>query len=129
MKQYDPERLLQEAKKAEANAYAPYSKKANGAALLSSDGNVYTGCTVENMAYPISVCAAKGALVNAITKGTRSFIAIAVSGDGIDAQYLCGDCRQALMEFEADIDVISERNPAVVRRLVDLLPDAFEIAE
>lgn len=127
MKPYDVEDLLREAKKIEANAHAPYSKKSNGAALLAADGRIFVGCTVENAAYPTSVCAAKAALVQAVTMGARQFTTIAISGDGVDAGYLCGDCRQAYAEFGLDLDVISERNPLEAKRLADLLPDAFVV--
>ena len=125
MEPYDVEYLLREAKKVEANAHAPYSNKANGAALLTADGRVFVGCTVENAAYPTSVCAAKAVLVQAISAGARQFTAIVISGDGVDDGYLCGDCRQAFAEFGLDLEVISERNPLEAKRLADLLPDAF----
>lgn len=96
--------LLALARRARENAYAPYSGFAVGAALLGADGRVYTGCNVENAAYPVACCAERTALFHAVAEGAREFAAIAVAGgrigDNAEASCPpCGVCRQALAEF------------------------------
>ena len=96
--------LLALARRARENAYAPYSGFAVGAALLGADGRVYTGCNVENAAYPVACCAERTALFRAVAEGAREFTAIAVAGgrvgDKAEASCPpCGVCRQALAEF------------------------------
>ena len=96
--------LLALARRARENAYAPYSGFAVGAALLGADGRVYTGCNVENAAYPVACCAERTALFHAVAEGAREFAAIAVAGGrvGDNAEESCppcGVCRQALAEF------------------------------
>lgn len=96
--------LLALARRARENAYAPYSGFAVGAALLGADGRVYTGCNVENAAYPVACCAERTALFHAVAEGAREFAAIAVAGgrvgDKAEASCPpCGVCRQALAEF------------------------------
>ena len=96
--------LLALARRARENAYAPYSGFAVGAALLGADGRVYTGCNVENAAYPVACCAERTALFHAVAEGAREFTAIAVAGGRIgdnaeESCPPCGVCRQALAEF------------------------------
>ena len=96
--------LLALARRARENAYAPYSGFAVGAALLGADGRVYTGCNVENAAYPLACCAERTALFHAVAEGAREFTSIAVAGgrvgDKAEASCPpCGVCRQALAEF------------------------------
>lgn len=96
--------LLALARRARENAYAPYSGFAVGAALLGADGRVYTGCNVENAAYPVACCAERTALFHAVAEGAREFAAIAVAGGRVgdkaeESCPPCGVCRQALAEF------------------------------
>ena len=96
--------LLALARRARENAYAPYSGFAVGAALLGADGRVYTGCNVENAAYPVACCAERTALFHAVAEGAREFTAIAVAGGrvGDNAEESCppcGVCRQVMQEF------------------------------
>lgn len=96
--------LLALARRARKNAYAPYSGFAVGAALLGADGRVYTGCNVENAAYPVACCAERTALFHAVAEGAREFAAIAVAGGRVgdkaeESCPPCGVCRQALAEF------------------------------
>ncbi len=86
-----------------AFAYAPYSGFTVGAALLACDGQIFTGCNVENAAYGPSNCAERTAVFKAVSEGVRNFRAIAIAG-GKDGQITgecppCGVCRQVLMEF------------------------------
>lgn len=95
--------LLETAKKARRNAYAPYSKYHVGAALLAKNGKVYVGCNVENASFGATNCAERTALFTAIADGVRDFEAIAVTGgfaDTLDEGILpCGICCQVLSEF------------------------------
>lgn len=88
-------------------AYVPYSHYPVGAALLTADGTVYTGCNVENAAYPACICAERVALVKAVSAGQRTFKSIAVTTR--DGGSPCGTCRQMLFEFSPDMLVIMAR--------------------
>jgi cytidine deaminase len=89
--------LIARARQARAKAYAPYSNFPVGAALLGRSGNVYTGCNVENAAYPLTTCAERTAVAKAVSEGEQEFEAIAVvTATGASP---CGACRQILREF------------------------------
>ncbi len=98
--------LIERATAAMKSAYAPYSHYFVGAALLTEDGEVFTGCNVENASYSVACCAERVALFGAVSKGKRNFSAIAVGGgkdwEITDFAYPCGVCRQALSEFCGD---------------------------
>lgn len=119
--------LLGKAKEAKKNAYAPYSNFRVGAALLTKDGKVYTGCNVENAAYSVTCCAERVALYKAVSSGVKEFEAIAVTSDSDALTFPCGVCRQALYEFAPDMDVISSNNKLEheTMPLSTLLPRAF----
>jgi len=91
--------LVSAAREAAANAHCPYSHYPVGAALLTSDGQVYTGCNVENISYGLSTCAERTALFKAVSAGSRDFVALAVAGGERKAAPPCGACRQVLAEF------------------------------
>lgn len=120
--------LLRIARKAGERAYAPYSRFKVGAALLGRDGKVYTGCNVENSAYPAGICAERVAMSKAISEGCREFESIAVSGNGKKA-WPCGMCRQFMFEFAEDMRVISGEGEGdvEVRILKDLLLEGFKL--
>ncbi|MCK4376666.1 MAG: cytidine deaminase [Actinomycetia bacterium] len=83
----DNEKLIEIAKKARENAYAPYSNFKVGAALLTKTGNVYKGCNVENASYGLTVCAERVAISNAISSGEKEFMKIAIAG-GFNEEYI-----------------------------------------
>jgi cytidine deaminase len=122
MSQEDFSDLLSTARQIECNSYSPISDRTNGVALLCENGDIYRGCTVEISHSPSSICAAKVALVKAISDGVRKFSAVAITGDNADINYLCGDCRQIYAEFGTDLIVISELYPDDHKVLSDLLP-------
>ena len=120
------ELLIKEAKEARENAYCPYSKFKVGAALLTKDGKIFTGCNFENASFVAGSCAERTALGNAIVNGERQFKAIAICG-GEAPCMPCGVCRQALIEF-GDIDVycVDAAGKTICQfRLTELLPGAF----
>lgn len=115
---------------ASENAYAPFSKFRVGAALLDSEGNVYTGVNIENSSYGATICAERTAFVKAISEGSRSFTAIAIAADGQEA-LPCGICRQFMFEFVPNIYIITgaNRDELNVRTLEELLPLGFRLQE
>lgn len=122
----NPDELAKIAAQVSSKAYAPYSKFKVGAALLAENGEIYTGCNVENASYGMSMCAERVAAAKAITEGEQSFIAIAVSTRGGAAP--CGACRQVLAEFNPAMNVyIADETGKVVHQtsLDALIPHLF----
>lgn len=91
--------LMQCARQAASLAYCPYSNYAVGAALLTSTGEIITGCNVENVSYGLTNCAERTAIFAAVAKGVRDFRALAIAGGRAQAAAPCGACRQVLSEF------------------------------
>jgi cytidine deaminase len=120
--------LVAQARLARERAYAPYSNFPVGAALLGCSGRVYTGCNVENAAYPLTTCAERTAVTKAISEGEREFQAIAVvTATGGTP---CGACRQILREFggpDGDLRVIVADIAGHIRTftIAELLPEGF----
>jgi cytidine deaminase len=102
----DDKVLLDMARAARQNACAAYSHFQVGAALVSEDGRVFTGCNIENCSYGLTVCAERVALFKAISEGARKFSKIAVVADTSDPTPPCGACRQLLWEFGGDLAII-----------------------
>ena len=97
-----------------------------GAALLCSDGSVYTGVNVENVSYGATNCAERTAVFKAVSDGKRDFSAIAVVSDMDDLIYPCGICRQVIAEFKIPEIVVGDRKGSYrVHKLKELLPHAF----
>lgn len=125
------ERLLQAAIVARKNAYCPYSHFAVGAALLCEDGNIVTGCNVENAAF-LSICAEQSAIAYAVGRGFRHFRAMAVVGarENETPDYCppCGACRQVLREFfdQDNSEIILKKGDTYVSFTTgELLPESF----
>ena len=129
----DRERLGRLALKARKNAYAPYSHFAVGAALLTKNGKVYTGCNIENAAFSPTSCGERTAFFKAVSEGEREFLAIAVAGGRTGEKPEnpcppCGVCRQVMAEFcSLDMPVIIAKSPAdyITMTLGELLPLSF----
>lgn len=116
-------------------SYSPYSKFSVGAALLTKNGKIFTGCNIENAAYSPSNCAERTAFFKAVSEGERDFTAIAVAGGSAEkdrpSDYCapCGVCRQVMVEFthpeEFDVILAKDINDFRVYKLKDLLPESF----
>jgi len=120
--------LFAAAKAAQANAYAPYSRFHVGAALRTPDGAVFSGCNVENAAYPQGACAEAGAISAMALAGARQIAEILVVGDGEALCTPCGGCRQRIREFAGPSAAIHVAGPEGVRAtftLAELLPESF----
>ena len=120
--------LFEAARAAQANAYAPYSKFTVGAAILTPEGEIYSGCNVENAAYPQGACAEAGAIAAMARAGRRRIAEILVSGDGEGLCTPCGGCRQRIREFAEPTTPIHIAGPGGVRAsftLDALLPHSF----
>ena len=124
--------LIETAVKARQMAYAPYSHYLVGAALLTKDGKVYTGCNVENASYSPTNCAERTAFFKAVSEGDRHFSAIAIVG-GKEGEELskhctpCGVCRQVMTEFcDNDFEVIlGTPDDFKVYKLPEVMPLSF----
>src|ERR1700722_8317444 len=120
--------LFAAAKAAQANAYAPYSRFKVGAALRTAGGAIFSGCNVENAAYPQGGCAETGAIAAMALAGERRIAEILVIGDGDALCTPCGGCRQRIREFAAPGTLIHIAGPDGVRltlSLAELLPYSF----
>ena len=120
-------KLIEEAKRVSQNAYAPYSKFKVGSALLTSKGNIYTGCNVENISYGITNCAERVAIGKAVSEGEKKFVAIALTTHHGEMATPCGACRQVIHEFGKDIIIVmaSSKGKVLIKKISDLLPLGF----
>ncbi|HOA22256.1 MAG TPA: cytidine deaminase [Anaerolineaceae bacterium] len=123
----DKETLIQQAREARELAYAPYSHYRVGAAVLTADGQVYSGSNVENAAYPSSLCAERVAIFKAVSEGHRRIDAIAVVTKNGGSP--CGGCRQVMREFGGTelLVLIADESGAMLEEftLDELLPRSF----
>lgn len=120
--------LLEQARAATEEAYAPYSGFRVGAALLCADGSVITGCNVENASYSLTICAERNALFAAVNQGKREFLALAIYVDSDEIFPPCGACRQVLAEFSPQIKIVyANRLGSILSDLETLLPQAFAL--
>ncbi|HMU44389.1 MAG TPA: cytidine deaminase [Ignavibacteriaceae bacterium] len=119
--------LIQKAVEAKKFAYAPYSNFKVGAALLTTDGKIYTGCNIENSSYGLTICAERTAIFKAMSEGKRKFSAIAISGDTDNYLTPCGACRQIIFDHCGNIDIvlINKNLDQKIFSTNDLLPLAF----
>jgi cytidine deaminase len=120
------QKLIESSLGARRWAYAPYSKYAVGAALLTSSGKIYDGVNVENAVYSATICAERVAVFKAVSEGEKKFTAIAVASS--NACTPCGTCRQVLSEFGGDIKILIVNGDGNIERettVAELLPGAF----
>ncbi len=122
---YKPEELLKIAKESAKNSYSPYSNFRVGSAILTKNGNIYTGVNIENRSYGATICAERSAISTSISNGEKEFIAIAIVG--VDSEEIlppCGICRQIISEFGLDIDIIMANKDMkyTILKIKELLP-------
>jgi len=120
--------LFDTARAAQRHAYAPYSHFNVGAALRTPSGAIFSGCNVENAAYPQGACAEAGAISAMALAGERQIEEILVVGDGEGLCTPCGGCRQRIREFAAQQTPIHVAGPEGVRvtlTLAEMLPHSF----
>lgn len=128
------EKIVSEALRMRQYSYVPYSHFRVGAALLTENGDIYTGCNIENAAYTPTNCAERTAFFKAVSEGERSFTAIAIAGGAEDAKELeycspCGVCRQVMMEFcdpeTFQVVLVKSETEYQVFTLQEILPLGF----
>ena len=122
------EELIEAARRAREHALASFSHFKVGAALETADGQIITGCNIENATYGLTICAERVAIFKAISEGHRAFTRIAVVADTTAPTPPCGACRQILWEFAGDIEVIVANTMRETARfkLRDLFPHPFD---
>lgn len=124
----DYNQLVIKAIEAKEGAYAPYSNFKVGAAVLMTDGRVFTGCNIENASFGATNCAERTAIFKAVSEGAKEIKAIAVIGSDKEYTYPCGICRQVISEFAAeDIEIIIVKNEKeyMIKSLEEILPGTF----
>lgn len=120
------DKLIEMAYEAMEYAYAPYSNFKVGSALLTKSGKVFTGCNIEIASFGATNCAERTAIFKAISEGEKEFVAIAVVSSSHDYTYPCGICRQVIVEFAKDIDIIVAKDyDYEVHKIEALLPKSF----
>lgn len=118
--------MARAAQEVRLHAWAPYSHFQVGAAILAA-GEIFVGCNVENISYPVGMCAERGAIAAMVAAGHREPVAIAIAGGPMITP--CGMCRQALVEFSPDLPILmigSDSGEQVETTLGVLLPSAFQ---
>ena len=124
----DSDRLLERAQAARLGAIADYSGFKVGAALETTNGEIITGCNIENATYGLTLCAERVAMFKALSEGHRNFRRVLVVADTGEPTPPCGACRQILWEFGGDLEVLLANLKGVKARhqLRDLFPAAFD---
>ena len=128
------ETLIKKAAEARKNSFCKYSGFAVGAALLCSDGTVFTGCNIENISYSLTNCAERTAIFKAVSEGKKDFTAIAIVGavkseDPLNEPcFPCGACLQVMSEFcgpDFEVVLAKDGKPEVLK-FSDLMPRVFD---
>ncbi len=121
--------LIDHARAVRENAHAPYSKFKVGAAIKAASGNIYTGCNVENVAYPEGTCAEAGAIAAMCAAGEYEIAEIAVIAGSPTPIPPCGGCRQKIAEFAnaaVPVTLATTQGESSVTSVAALLPGAFD---
>ncbi|MFL0267841.1 cytidine deaminase [Candidatus Clostridium radicumherbarum] len=124
----DIKELIRNAIKARENAYVPYSNFKVGAAILTEDDKIYSGCNIENASFGATNCAERTAIFKAVSEGHNKIKAIAIVGDIKAYTYPCGICRQVISEFadaESTVILAKNENDYITKTLEEVLPGAF----
>jgi cytidine deaminase len=124
----DLDELLARARAVRENAHAPYSKFRVGAAVRAASGAIYTGCNVENASFGATVCAERNAIGAMVAAGERELSAVAVYTEDDAPTMPCGICRQVILEFAADAEIVAATPDArKATTLRELLPEPFKL--
>lgn len=124
----DYSNLIAMAITAREKAYVPYSNFKVGAALITEDNKIYTGCNIENASYGATNCAERTAVFKAVSEGPLKIKAIAIVGDPENYTAPCGICRQVILEFASEnIEIILAKNEKdyIVKTMDEILPGGF----
>ena len=124
--------LLDAAREAQVNAYAPYSNFHVGAAVRADDGTIHSGCNVENAAYPEGICAEGAAIAAMVRAGRRRIAEVLVIGSGPGPCAPCGGCRQKIGEFAGagtPVHMCGSDGDCRTVTAAELLPHAFGPAD
>ena len=123
------EEMIRKAIEARDKAYAPYSHFKVGACLRAKNGQTFQGCNIENSSYPATNCAERTAIFNGVSKGNRKLKALALIGSTKEFTYPCGMCRQVMLEFAENDDMIiyiaKSEKEVIEIKMKDLLPGSF----
>ncbi|XP_066493516.1 cytidine deaminase [Tiliqua scincoides] len=122
------QRLVDVSREAKKFAYCPYSNYPVGAALLTCDGKIFSGCNIENASYPLGICAERAAIQKAVSEGHKQFRAMAISCNNRESYATpCGACRQVLREFGKhwDLYLTKADGTYILKTLEELLPHSF----
>ncbi len=120
-------KLITAARAAHERAYAPYSRFPVGAAVLVSDGTIFSGCNIENASYGLTVCAERVAVFQAVVAGKCDIEGVVVYTPTSEPTAPCGACRQVILEFAPDAEVVSACDGTATIRMNAraLLPESF----
>ncbi|WP_020060479.1 cytidine deaminase [Bacillus sp. 123MFChir2] len=124
------QKYIEEANKMLSKAYIPYSKFPVGAALVTKDGKIYTGCNIENASYGLCNCAERTAIFKAVSEGERNFSYLVVTGNTDGPISPCGACRQVIAEFcdpQMPVLLTNQKGDEKEVTVEQLLPGAFSI--
>ncbi|MBQ9635788.1 MAG: cytidine deaminase [Acidaminococcaceae bacterium] len=124
--------LYKKALKTRENAYVPFSKFKVGAAVLTKDGDIFTGCNIENSSFGLTVCAERVAMFNAAASGVRpgEMKMLLVVADTEDVTSPCGACRQVIAEFEIPVIIMANvRGDMKQVTLEEILPFGFKASD
>ncbi len=124
-------KLLDLALAAQKNAYAPYSHFHVGAAFVDDQGQIFSGCNVENASYGLTNCAERTAIFSAVAQGSRHIVTMVIVTDGPELGAPCGACRQVIHEFgpQAKIILAKSADRYVCYKMSELLPHAFNMED
>lgn len=123
----EKKQLIKLAKEAREKAYASYSNFKVGAALVTTKGEVFTGCNVENSSYGLTICAERVAVLKAVSAGQTNFSVLVVVTDSSKLSPPCGACLQTLAEFSPNLTILTVNLKGFEHKtsLKELLPEAF----
>lgn len=126
----DKQKYIEEATKMLSKAYIPYSKFPVGAALVTKDGKIYTGCNIENASYGLCNCAERTAIFKAVSEGERDFGYLVITGNTDGPISPCGACRQVIAEFcdpQMPVLLTNQKGDEKEVTVESLLPGGFSI--